>query len=554
MEAWSVSPVRVAAVLVVASGGTDLEARAELRVVGRLTLLVGPPSREGAGDVTVEVGATQPLPEGDELGFLDEGAAEADFTLPPNRKAARRIAGQHLDGETLFAFRGAPEPLAKLRLPTLRPRLFVTTGSDRSGGRALASAREATWSLGGVSLDVVDRTISVCWRARVPLEPRDRADVVIVSLDRAAAHLSFAELLSATRRFDPTFVQQRAKVERRTGDVERIAVPHVPPLSVAAAARPMLVDDDTASMGAAELEAAVATAMLPALPPEVQLPRPSTADVPVAVPPRRSIGEILSLDPSRARPASPASSAPAVPEPKVERALERIFAADDAGARVRRRFPDLAKPLKRNQDVDVQDRLAVAAVAREAPRVAVGALADALARAVAAELLSADVVVVSTEVFVALEPEPALRALVAAARPLARASEALAKATQEANARLVTPGPPALARLDEELSALRARLERLLGRDAARDLEDAAFEKLLCERRVREVPVLGEPCAVLHAEDRVPVYVPAAFLPELPLQLSFRARILGAPRPRYDELESSPVALFALAMFRELAL
>ena len=67
-----------------------------------------PANRDGAGDVTVEVGATQPLPEGDELDFLDEGAADADFMLPPNRKAARRIAGQHLDGETLFAFRGCP--------------------------------------------------------------------------------------------------------------------------------------------------------------------------------------------------------------------------------------------------------------------------------------------------------------------------------------------------------------------------------------------------------------------------------------------------------------
>lgn len=546
MEAWSVSPVRVAAVLVVADGAP--QARAELRVVGRISLVV----RDApVGSPTVEVAATQSLPDGEDLDFLDPG--DADFTLPPNGKAARRIAGQHLADGTLFAFRGAPEPLAKLRMPKLQPRLFLTSSAALA---TTSAAREATWTLGNVSLDVVDRTISMSFRARVPSRD-DGADLAIVSLDSDRAQddgrgaedgrSGFGALLAATRRLDPAFVQQRARVEPRNGGIESLGAPpgEASPRSGPVAVRAIL-EEETASMGAAELDAAVATARIDVRP------------APFVALERRSIGEILSLDAQRARPPV-ALTAPA-PEPDAELSLERIFSAPEAGALVRRRFPEVVKPLKRSQDVEAQDRRAVAVAARAAPRSAIGALPQALAGALDDGLLAPEhAVVVSAELVLALDPGPALRALLTAAGPFARAGQlphdarkALVEVVDEAMAKVAMPAAPALARLDQDLAALRERFARILGVAASRDLEDAAFARLIAARRVLEVSILGEPHAVLYAEG-VPVYVPAASRSALPLMPSFRGRIIGAPRPRYDELEASPVALVALALFREVA-
>lgn len=525
MEVWSFSPLRVAAVCWVRPppGGA-----AELRIVARLALNVG----EGA----IDIATTQALPDADELGFLDEGGPGADFTLPPNRRAARRIAGQHLDGGTLFAFRGAPDALAKLRIPALHPALFVGT---------FAAARACPWSLGGVALDVVDRVVSVHFRARVSVDPAERAFVAL----GADAPLTFADVSTRTRRFDVSFAEQRVAAERRVGDVAEIPVAPSAPLPPRGA-----LEEETFSMGSAELDATLSPAIAPPSAPPPQRPPPLAI---AEAPPKRSIGEILSLDPNRPRPSdsTPRAEAPVVPVGEV--VLERVFVVDHAAALLQRTFPEQAKPLKR-KDADAAQRRIVNRVASDAPRTRIADLESALAQAVREGILERHVVVASVDLRAELEPATATRALLAVAGQLVKGDDRFAKMLDRFAANLGAPRPRALARPDLELAALRREIVDTRGAEVATELEEAAFHRLFADHRAK-LDVAGAPHVVLRASDpgttfAAPVYVPVSAAPLLPPRIGFRARLLAELRPRWDELEASEVTLVAVALFRELVL
>src|SRR6185369_17233615 len=152
-----------------------------------------------------------------------------------------------------------------------------------------------------------------------------------------------------------------------------------------------------------------------------------------------------------------------------------------------------------------------------------------------------------------------LKATVAVVTPLVGADKGLKETLDAINEVLATPGLKSSSGVEGLTQRLRdafAQGKRALPQGYL----DASVERMLLEQRhYQKRVVFGEPHlrAIFRpagAADAIPVYLPEALAPKLPIYQRFKSRVLAEIVPQEDQYESSPCALRAVGLARVISM
>ncbi|NUP07518.1 MAG: DUF2169 domain-containing protein [Polyangiaceae bacterium] len=206
---------------------------------------------------------------------------------------------------------------------------------------------------------------------------------------------------------------------------------------------------------------------------------------------------------------------------------------------------------------DLQMRMEIGAIIKQAPVAQGNELAGLLRRSVESDFFVPPLVVTDGLLSLSYDELRALEIAVQVAAPLATADEALRGAVERARVGLANPDAFSERGLQDLAQALMERF-----RAAAHGLP-AGFlkkqtERLLLDRRAYKrrsfmnAEWLRAEIVFSSGTPPLPTYLPAALADELPLLSAFRARVIAELLPAQDHRERSPMAARLYALSRRI--
>ena len=476
------------------------------------------------------------------------------------------------DERIVLEYLNPDHPSLATKLPGVHPRAFVEIPG--SAPRDLVMTADTLW------IDTDRAIVTLTWRGQVAVDGPEQAGRILVAIEEAGQHLNWTALAAqpATMGGTPTTPGGTEIVTDAAagGPRPRPTLPFMAPDAPTLVPAPPESRDDTAEP--APTPRTVEPRRTPPPEPPPLTPPPQTPPMPAPrVPgPRATLqmgSDVVGALPAWLAPTAKAE-APLIEETTIEttqvslrldalraaarppeRALELTWFSPTLGGRLRE-IPEWAAILPARSEGEAAPGLDVAAVlSRVAPSVA--DLERTLFNSVSDEgTLSPSPRVLRGELAFLFDEVEEIRALIAAAMPIARADMRLAGlldfATEMAKTEL-QGSPDVAAELGGSIRDAWAMANQML---PASHLAEQVERALLARRCYQRRELLGARWirALFTAGGEaapVPAYLPAGAASRLPIFRRFPVRLLAEVVPQQDQQETSAVALRVGAVARE---
>jgi hypothetical protein len=488
-------------------------------------------------------------------GWSDEGwtqiALDDDFdgeffqTAPPDQQ----VDALRDDERIVLEYLNADHPSLATKLPGVHPHAFVEIPG--------AAARDLLMTADTLWIDTDRAICTLTWRGQVAVDGPTQAGRVIIALEAAGQHLTWTDVggdgavESSSSESPPPAPRRVVKPTLPFLPSDR-SPPEASP-EAALEAAPLAPGEATGAESDADPPLTPRTSgprrtlqMIAEPPPPGTLPMrlgwPAPVEAPVIATARANTQVSVVLDASQVRPAAP------------ERALELVWFSPTLPARARKIVgwsqaqPEGAEPSPERDVARVLTRAALSTDDLES------ALFESVGESGA---LSPPLLVLAGVLSFAFDEVEALRAVIAAATPAARADPHLAgllDAALEMAKTELQGSPEVAADLGAGLRAAWAQANKAL---PATHLDQQVERGLLARRCYQRRELLGKKWvrALFQppgAAGATPAYLPAAVASRLPLFLRFPARLVAEVLPRQEQCEASPVCLRVVALGREL--
>ncbi len=501
-----------------------------------------------------------------QIALDDDFDGEFFQVAPPDQQ----IEALRDDERIVLEYLNQDHPSLATKLPGVHPRAFVEIPG--APPRDLVMTADTLW------IDTDRALVTLTWRGQVAVDGPEQPGRVLIAIEEAGQHLNWTALASEA----PGATAVADGPEGYSKGARRVTqtLPFVPPEAPTLVPAPPESRDDTAEPAPTPRTPEPrrpSERVLDPPPAVVEPPSPLTPPARASRPTLQMGSDVVGSLPAWLAPAAKAD-APVIEEtiettqvslrldaqraaarpPSLERALELTWFSPAVGGRLRE-VPAWAAVLTPRADgAAPSPGEAVAAVlSRVAPSAA--DLERVLFNSASEEgVLEPAPRVFRGELAFLFDEVEELRALIAAAMPLARADMRLAGLLDFAveMAKTELQGSPDVAALiaGSIRDAWAAANQMLPASHLAEQVERGLLARRCYQRRellgARWIRALFT--ATGGEAGPVPAYLPAAASSRLPIMRRFPVRLLAEVVPQQDQLEASPVALRVAAVAREI--